>query len=255
MIEIIILGFLAGFIFEFIDSFLGGGYGTTLTPLFLAIGYSLPQIVPMILLSEVLTGLIGGGIFHMKFGNVDKTAITWVTPFAIIGTVSALIVSIKIGSFFVNLYIGLLVLVLGLAMFLKYIKDKNNNGKISEKTDNKRLPIIGTFIGFNKAISGGGFGPVLVGGLSWSGYDPKKSVGSTTLTEGLVCVVAFLGYWYLNGLSAINWDLAIPLIIGAVLATPFAAYATHKVPKKILGVMVSLTIIVLGAWILVKLLL
>lgn len=251
MMEIIVLGFLAGLVFEFIDSFLGGGYGTTLTPLFLMMGYELSQIVPMILFSEILTGLIGGGIFHKKYGNVDKEAIKMVAPFAIIGTSLALVVSINVSKFVLNVYIGLLVFVLGITMFLKYIKSRNGERQ-SGPPHKARLPIIGSFIGFNKALSGGGFGPVLVGGLSWSGYDPKKCVGTTTLTEGIVCVVAFFGYWYLNGLSSINWNLTIPLVTGALMATLPAAYATHKMPKKTLGIMVSFTIITLGAWLLIK---
>jgi len=251
MIEIILLTLIAGFILEFTDSFLGGGYGTVLTPLFLLLGFTLPQIVPMILLSEILTGLIGG-VFHHNFGHVDKKAIKYITPLAICGTFFAIFAAIKVDKFWINLYVGLLVLILGVLMFIKYWKNRNNN-RISEKTHNYRLPFIGVLIGFNKGLTGGGFGPVLTGGLSWSGYDPKKSVGSTTLNEGLVCVAGFIGYWLTNGISDINWTIAIPLIVGAVLATFPAAYATNKVPKKKLGILVSTAILLLGIAVLVKL--
>jgi len=252
MLEIILLAFFAGLIMEFIDSFLGGGYGTILTPLFLLIEFALPEIIPMILLSEVLTGTIGG-IFHHNFGNVDKKAVLLVGPFAILGTIFALFAYIKLDKFFINFYIGLLVLVLGIFMLIRHWKNRNNK-KISEKKHNKRLPFIGALIGFNKAISGGGFGPILTSCLSWSGRDPKKSVGTTTLLEGLVCVFGFLGYWYLNGINSINWAIAIPLIIGALLATFPAAYATHKFPTKLLGILVAITVISLGIGILIKIL-
>ena len=251
MIEIILFAFFAGFIMEFIDSFLGGGYGTVLTPLFLLLGFTLPEIVPMILLSEILTGILGGS-FHHKFGNVDKKAVFLVTPFAIIGTLFAIIAAIKVDKFLINLYIGILVLILGVFMLIRYWKNRNSD--ISTKRHNKRLPFIGGLIGFNKALSGGGFGPILVGGLSWSGYDPKKSVGSTTLTEGLVCLVGFMGYWLMNGINSINWMLAIPLIIGAISASCPAAYATHKISKKLLGIFVSTTITILGIAVLIKML-
>jgi len=251
MIEIIILALISGFVMEFIDSFLGGGYGTVLTPLFLLLGFALPQIIPMILLSEILTGLIGG-VFHHNFGHVDKKAIKYVTPFAICGTLFAIFTAIKVNKFWVNFYVGSLVLILGIFMFIRYWKSRNNN-HISEKVHNYRLPFIGALIGFNKGLTAGGFGPVLTGGLSWSGYDPKKSVGSTTLIEGLVCVVGFTVYWLVKGISDINWIVAIPLIIGACLASFPAAYATNRVPKKRLGVLVSVTILILGIAVLVKL--
>jgi len=66
-------------------------------------------------------------------------------------------------------------------------------------------------------------------------------------------VVGFIGYWLTKGISDINWTIAIPLIIGACLATFPAAYATNRVPKKILGVLVSMTIIILGIAVLAKL--
>lgn len=251
MIEIILLAFIAGFVMEFIDSFLGGGYGTVLTPVFLLLGFALPEIVPMILFSEIITGLIGGS-FHHKFGNVDKKAVFLVAPFAIMGTLFAIIAVIKVSKFLINLYIGILVLILGILMFIRYWK--NRNGNVSTKIHNKRLPFIGGLIGFNKALSGGGFGPILTGGLSWSGYDPKKAVGSTTLTEGLVCLIGFMCYWFYNGINSINWMLTIPLIIGAVLASYPAAYATHKIPKKLLGIFVSTTITILGIGVLIKIL-
>jgi len=250
MIEIILLAFFAGLIMEFIDSFLGGGYGTVLTPLFLLIGFALPEIVPMILLSELLTGLIGG-TFHHNFGNVDRKAVLLIAPFAVGGTLFALFASIRLDKLIINLYIGLLVLVLGIFMFIRCLRNKNT-GHISEKKHNKRLPFIGTIIGFNKAISGGGFGPILTGGLSWSGRDLKKSVGTTTLIEGLVCVFGFIGYWYLNGVSSINWTICIPLIVGALLASYPAAWATHKFPKKYLGILVAVTVTLLGIGLLLK---
>lgn len=248
MIEIILLIFLAGLVMEFIDSSLGGGYGTILTPMFLILGFAVPEIVPMILLSEIFTGLIGG-LWHHKFGNIDKKALMLVGPFAIGGTLFALFTSIKVEKFLINTYIGILVLILGAFMFIRFWRNRND---VSEKHHNKRLPFIGTLIGFNKAISGGGFGPILTGGLAWSGRDPKKSVGTTTLLEGIVCVFGFLGYWYMNGIASIKWEMAVPLVMGALLATYPAAWATQMLPKKLLGLLVAITVTLLGIGVLIK---
>ena len=69
------LGFIAGlailaFFCEYMDSTLGMGYGTTLTPVLLIMGYQPLQVVPVILISELITGLLAGA-FHHKEGNVD----------------------------------------------------------------------------------------------------------------------------------------------------------------------------------------
>ena len=49
------------FVAEYFDSTVGMGYGTTLTPLLLIMGYEPLQIIPVILLSELLTGLTTAG--------------------------------------------------------------------------------------------------------------------------------------------------------------------------------------------------
>ena len=58
---------------EFVDSSLGMGYGTTFTPLLLLMGFELKTVVPVILLSEFLTGLTAGG-FHHALGNASFKA-------------------------------------------------------------------------------------------------------------------------------------------------------------------------------------
>ncbi len=63
--------YLAGFFFcELVDSTLGMGYGTTLTPVLLLLGYEPIEIVPAVLLSESVTGVLAG-LFHHEFGNTD----------------------------------------------------------------------------------------------------------------------------------------------------------------------------------------
>jgi uncharacterized membrane protein YfcA len=63
---------LLAFACEYVDSTLGMGYGTTLTPLLLLFGFGTKQIVPSVLLSEFVTGLLAGGLHH-GLGNVRFT--------------------------------------------------------------------------------------------------------------------------------------------------------------------------------------
>ncbi|MBA3064617.1 sulfite exporter TauE/SafE family protein, partial [Candidatus Woesearchaeota archaeon] len=65
-ITIAIIAFFA----EYIDSTLGMGYGTILTPLLLLFGFNPLQVVPAVLLSELITGLLAG-FTHHKAGNVN----------------------------------------------------------------------------------------------------------------------------------------------------------------------------------------
>lgn len=62
--------FCAALACEYLDSSLGMGYGTTLTPLLLLLGFEPLAIVPAVLLSELVTGL-AAGIMHHRDGNID----------------------------------------------------------------------------------------------------------------------------------------------------------------------------------------
>lgn len=67
---LIIVMIIGAFICEYIDSTLGMGYGTTLAPVLMLFGFSPMQIVPAILLSELVSGILAG-ILHHHEGNVD----------------------------------------------------------------------------------------------------------------------------------------------------------------------------------------
>ena len=55
---------------EYIDSSLGMGYGTTLTPILLLLGVEPLQVVPAILLSQLIAGL-AASVIHHAVGNVN----------------------------------------------------------------------------------------------------------------------------------------------------------------------------------------
>jgi uncharacterized membrane protein YfcA len=64
--KLIIPLMLLAFVCELVDSSLGMGYGTTLTPILLIAGYEPIEIVPAVLFSECITGIVAG-ILHHEF--------------------------------------------------------------------------------------------------------------------------------------------------------------------------------------------
>ena len=57
-------------VFEYMDSAGGMGYGTALTPLLLMAGFDPKQVVPLVMITEMVTGLVAG-IVHGEFENVE----------------------------------------------------------------------------------------------------------------------------------------------------------------------------------------
>lgn len=261
-IAIIIIAFLA----EYMDSTLGMGYGTSLTPILILMGYQPMEIVPAVLLSELITGLLAGFTHHMV-GNVDFRPKTMnikkivnsirrerfinsvksglplalritivIASCSIIGTVVAIIFAINLPKFYLKLYIGLLIFIIGIVI----IATANRDFSFSWK----RVTILGLIASFNKGTSGGGYGPVVTGGQLVAGVDGKNAIGITSLAEGLTCIVGVISYFILK--KDINWMLAPYLIIGAVISVPLSAFTVRKMNTKFLKYIIGVVVILLG---------
>ena len=272
--ELYIWGIIVcAFFCEYVDSTLGMGYGTTLTPVLLIMGFSPAQIVPAVLLSELITGVLAG-ILHHREGNVNfkpKTADIFkitnlLSPLGYIetvkktlplhlkvalllaacgvfGTVAAVFTAVNIPKFWLKLYIGVLVLSMGLIILL-FI---NRNFKFSWK----RIGILGLIASFNKGMSGGGYGPVVTGGQILSGVEGKSAVGITSLAEGLTCLVGVITYMLVSK-NPIDWKLAPYLIVGAVLSVPLSAKSVKMFSPKTLKFTIAILTIALGLFTIIK---
>lgn len=148
-----ILIIIIAFFSEYIDSTLGMGYGTILTPVLLLLGFSPLQVVPSVLLSELVTGLLAG-FTHHSVGNVDfrpKTMnpkkifltikkygifesfergipshfkiVLLIASCSIVGTVLAVFIAVNIPKFYLKLYIGVLIFTIGLVILLTLNKN------------------------------------------------------------------------------------------------------------------------------------
>ncbi len=264
----LILGIIiAAFICEYMDSTLGMGYGTTLTPILLIVGYEPLQVVPAVLISELISGLLAG-VLHHKEGNVNfkpkiidipaivsefknmnyikiirktiprhlKVALT-LAACSIVGTVGAVFAAVNIPKVWVKLYIGFLVLSMGITILAWF------NKKFSFSW--KKIVTLGLLASFNKGITGGGYGPVVTGGQILSGVDGKSAVGITSLAEGLTCAVGIVTY-FLVSKTNIDLQLAPILVIGAIISVPFSVKSVKKVTEKILKLAIAILTIILG---------
>ena len=269
IISIVLLAFFC----EYIDSTLGMGYGTTLTPVLLIIGFAPMQIVPAVLLSELISGLLAG-FFHQKVGNVNlrpksfniadivkklKTLgyiesfkrgvpihlkITLVLALcSIVGTIVAVFVAVNIPKFWLKLYIGCLVLVMGLTILATLNKSFSFSWR--------KIIGLGLLASFNKGLSGGGYGPVVTSGQILSGIESRSAVGITSVAEGLTCFVGVITYM-LVAKNSIDWRLAPFIIIGAVLSVPLSAISVKRIGAKKLKLAIAILTIGLGAFTIIK---
>lgn len=245
--SLVLVGFLA-VIMEIIDSGLGMMYGTLLSPILILMGYNPKLVVPSILISQGLGGAIGS-IGHHKRKNTNfsgltrdmKISLSIILP-GLLACVAGVLAAKLIPTLYMKSYIGMLVIVMG-GLCLR---------PIYYTFTWKKMFAVGLLSGFNKAFSGGGFGPVTSTGKILGGVDPKVSVGTTTLAEVPICFVAFL-LWFAFG-GSIDWRLPVALSAGALLGGLIGPIVTAKINTRILRYIVGALAVISGLWLLVDLL-
>lgn len=251
---------------EYLDASIGMGYGTTLTPILIIAGFSPLEVVPAVLLGQLIGGMVGG-FWHHRLGNISldfrrdeeliKERLRWlgylprstdakvIFILAACGVVGALVgvfTALNIPPSVLQAYIGAMVLAIGIVILVR----ARHQGTFSWRG----LLGLGILSSFNKGISGGGYGPLVTGGQIVSGREAKSSVGSTTVAESVVCIVGFLGYVLVKG--DIFWALAAATSIGSVFAAPFAAFTVKKVDSEKLKFVIAAVTVILGAYTLAK---
>ena len=242
---------LLAFFCEYTDSTLGMGYGTALTPLMMILfGLEPLVIVPCVLISELFTG-ISAGCAHHLVGNVSFTRTSRATKVAtvlsacsVVGAIVAVIIALRIPAFWLKLFIGLIVLSMGLFILVTW------NRKLGFSWP--RITTLGLIAAFNKGVSGGGYGPLITGGQIVSGIDEKSAIGITSLSEGVTCAVGVL--IYLLAGQKIAWGIAVPLTFGALASVPVSAITVSRVGRKALRTLVGAATVGLGLLTLVRLL-
>lgn len=267
-IEVLIMAFFA----EYIDSTLGMGYGTTLTPVLIFLGFDPLQIVPAILLSQFLAGIFAA-FMHNSAGNVSfdlkndyenkivkrlgrmgyiprstdsKVAIV-LTICGVIGMVVAVLVAINIPTFYLKLYIGVLVLAMGIVILIKHKTEKVFSWN--------RIITLGVLASFNKGMSGGGYGPLVTSGQILSGVNAKSSIAITSLAEGLTCFIGVVAYLIASiDIMFIDWSLAPTLVLGSLMSVPLSVYTVKKMQTKEFTLIIGLATTCLGSLTLLKLL-
>ena len=270
-IVLIIMAFLA----EYVDSTLGMGYGTALTPLLLILGFEPLQVIPAVLLSQLIAGILAG-IFHHFAGNVNfkpktmdmKIIMRKVKEIGIvesfrrgvpmhlkvavilalcgmIGSIVAVFVAISLPKLYLRIYIGILVLITGIII----LATRNKQYRFSWK----KLTLLGMVASFNKSMSGGGYGPIVTCGQILSGLNEKNAIAITSLAEGLICFVGVAAYVLIGNI--VDWTLALYLIVGVVPSVPLSAYTVKKTKTGKLRVAVGIFTILLGSITIIKALL
>ena len=237
------------FISGYVDSSLGMGYGVTLTPILLILGYQPLDVIPAVLASQIGNNLVAS-IAHHKIGNVDLRPggrAFWITVAvgvsSTVGTVAAALLALRLPESILEAWIGVLVFFIGVVTLVSYGKHL--------KFTWRKMVFLGVFAGFNKGTTGGGYGPVVTGGQLLCGVTASNAVAITQLAETFACIGGAATFFL--GSNAFSWRLAPFMAAGAIAAVPFSALTVRVLKPTQLKISVGVLTSALGVLLLLKL--
>ncbi len=228
-----------GFAAQMIDGAIGMAYGLTSTTVLLNLG--IPPAVASACVHSAETFTTGAsGMAHWRLGNVDKKLLYRLAlPGMIGGAIGAYLLSELPGDK-LKPFIATYLLLLGCFIVWKAIGQKT----VREGVEPRAVAPLAVFGGFFDAIGGGGWGPIVTSSLLGQGTTPRYTIGSVNLAEFFVTLTISTTFFLTAGLEL--WPIITGLIVGGVIAAPFAAYATKHIPDKVLMIMVGVVVMLLS---------
>lgn len=232
-----------GLLAQVIDGSLGMAYGVTASTLLLANGVAPAVASASVHLAEIGTTAVSG-FSHWRFGNVEWSVVARLAvPGAIGAFVGASVLS-NLSTESATPWVAVLLLLLGVYIVARFVFGKKPV-VVTRRPGTRFLAPLGLFAGFIDATGGGGWGPVATPTLISSGrLDPRKVIGSVSTSEFAVTIGASLGFLIGLGSEAIDWRVVGGLLVGGVVAAPFAAYLVRHVSLPVLGALVGSVILI-----------
>jgi len=237
---------LAGLSCGFVDSSLGMGYGVTCATVLVTFGIMPAIASASVHTSEMIVDTVSA-VSHHKLRNVQ---LRWLKPLSICGILGAILgawfLVFVAGLGFAKPYIRIVLLCMGLIILYKHTlrwKKVNNNKRHWKQ---KHLAALGFFAAFIDVSGGGGWGPIITPTFILTGSTPREAVGTVEITEPLISLSAVLTFGFLIGFETFLWNIVVPMIIGGIILTPFAALLVKRTPRRALGILIGLWLAILN---------
>ena len=226
---------------QLVDGALGMAFGVTATTLLVLSNVGAAQASAAVHLAEVGTTL-ASGISHWRFKNIDWPLVARLGIPGAVGAFLGATVLSRLSTEAAAPLMAAILIVIGIYVLLRFsLRTPLTLGAAGTSHSVKFLAPLGLFGGFIDASGGGGWGPVTTSTLLSQGKTaPRTVIGSVCASEFLVSFSASIGF--LIGLRQEfldNWPVVVGLMIGGVIAAPFAAWLVSRVSPALLGTAVG----------------
>ena len=231
---------LIGFCAQIVDGALGMAFGLISTTSMLAFGVPPATASAITHVAEIFT-TAASGASHVWHRNINWRLVARLAPAGMIGGAIGAYVLSNIDAEAIEPLVSAYLIAVGF-----YILFKAFQPLFPREVGDKLVPVIGLGGGVLDAMGGGGWGPIVTTSLLGRGHEPKKVIGSTSLTEFLVTLTISITFVLTLGWS--DMSSAVGLIIGGVIAAPIGALVVKKLPVRPLMIAVALVIIATSAF-------
>jgi uncharacterized membrane protein YfcA len=227
-----------GFIAQLIDGAIGMAYGITSSSILLALGVNPVVASASVHAAEVFTTGTSA-LSHWRLGNIDRSIFKrLLIPGMLGGGAGAYILS-EIPNEFLRPVVSAYLLVMAITILCKAIRPM-----VAKAFPSRGLPPLAFIGAMLDAIGGGGWGPIVTSSMIGWGIPPRVAIGTSNAVEFFVTtVIAGALFPHVTGEM---WNIVLGLVIGGVVAAPFAAVLTKRLPVRLLMGMVGTTVFMIS---------
>ncbi len=224
---------------QLVDGALGMAYGVTSSSLLLALGLPPALASASVHAAEVATTGVSG-LSHRYFGNVDK-ALMWrlALPGVVGGVAGALLLSL-ISWAWLRPLVAVYLLVLGLLLLRRAWLGVRGPPRT------RSMAPLGVGAGFLDAVGGGGWGALTTTSLLARHVEPRFAIGTANAAEFFVSLAITLVFLVTLGIS--HTHVVLGLLLGGVIAAPFAAWLAKRIPARPMMAAVGTLVIAVSAY-------
>lgn len=239
MLEEILLFMAIGFAAQMVDGAIGMAYGVTASSVMMSMGVPPSTASASVHVAEMFT-TGASGFAHWRARNI-RPELVWrlALPGMLGGALGAYLLT-EIDGDIIQPFISIYLLAIGGLILWKALHPRLPRPDMAPN----RVRALGVTGGFLDAIGGGGWGPMVASTLIGAGTTPRYAIGSTNLAEFFVTLTISATFVATIGLHL--WPAILGLVLGGVIAAPFAAMVTQRLPDKPMMILVAVIIMLLS---------
>ena len=248
--EEFLLFVLVGFLAQAVDGALGMAYGVISSTTLLAFGVPPATASAAVHGAEIFTTAASGSA-HLYHRNIDWKLFARLVPFGIVGGCLGAYVLTSFDGDAVKPFVTAYLAIVGGWLLLRSFR------KIPRNAIPPRVVApLGLGAGFLDAAGGGGWGPIVTTGLLGAGGAPRYVMGTVNTAEFLITTsvsIAFLvalltGHWEDAGDLTNHFAAVGGLVVGGLVAAPFAGLIVKSLAERTLLRAVGTLIVCLATY-------